>query len=107
MLRKNSDPSFRPVGGTPWKLRGLVLVGVVAVLVALRNDLWHATSVEPLLWGFLPVGLWWQAMVSILAAGMMWLMVRLAWPRQLEELEQPAAVKASDEHRPFQSEDKA
>ena len=38
-----------------------------------------------LLFGFLPVALWWQALVSLLAAGLMALMVRFAWPFDLED----------------------
>jgi hypothetical protein len=57
---------------------------MVLVILALRHDFWNWTSPQPLL-GFLPVGLWWQAGVSILACVMMGLMVRWAWPQHLEE----------------------
>jgi hypothetical protein len=92
MLRKNADDSRRPMrqkARQRWIV--WVLAAVVLALLAIRNDFWHARSVEPMLFGYLPVGLWWQAMVSILAAFMMWLMVRLAWPHHLEELEHAPA----------------
>ena len=59
---------------------------LVALLVlVLRHDYWNWDTPHPLLFGFLPVGLWWQGLVSILAALMMWLMVRFAWPAELED----------------------
>lgn len=57
----------------------------VAVVVLLRHDYWQWTAVGPLLLGVLPVGLWWQAGVSVLASLAMALMVRWAWPAELEE----------------------
>jgi len=71
------------------KLSGMVVLGLsllFLVVLILRNDLWNWNTPDPLLFGFLPVGLWWQGLVSILAAVMMWLMVRLAWPHELERL---------------------
>ena len=61
-----------------------ISAGRSGVLV-LRHDYWNWDTPHPLLFGFLPVGLWWQGMVSVLACGMMWLMVRFAWPGELEE----------------------
>ena len=62
-----------------------LLTLVAAAVIALRHDYWWWNSPEPLLFGVLPAGLWWQAVVSILASLMMWLMVTLAWPAALEQ----------------------
>ena len=62
----------------------LLALGALFVLV-LRHDYWNWDTPYPLLFGFLPVGLWWQGMVSILAAILMALMVRFAWPGELED----------------------
>ena len=62
-----------------------LLPALVLVLLILRHDYWWWDDKGPLLFGFLPVGLWWQALVTLLAAGMMWLLVRFAWPGHLEE----------------------
>jgi hypothetical protein len=62
----------------------LLTLAAVAVLV-LRHDYWFWDTPYPLLFGFLPVGLWWQGLVSILAAGLMALMVCFAWPQELED----------------------
>ena len=62
---------------------------VFLVVLFLRHDYWNWDTPGYLLFGFLPVGLWWQALVTILASFMMWLMVTLAWPSHLDE--KPAA----------------
>jgi len=76
----------------------VLLAAVALALIVIRFDLWHWKTVEPLLFGFLPVGLWWQAMVSILAAFMMWLMVRLAWPEHLEQAERLSPAASPNEN---------
>jgi hypothetical protein len=64
----------------------ILLLALVALIVfILRHDYWNWDTPYPLLFGFLPVGLWWQGVVSILAAVMMWMMVKFAWPQHLED----------------------
>jgi hypothetical protein len=73
----------------------LLLAIVALVVIVLRHDYWNWDTPYPLLLGFLPVGLWWQGLVSLLAAGMMWMMVRFAWPQHLED----EAMSADQERR--------
>ena len=54
-------------------------------LLVMRHDYWNWDTPYPLLFGSLPVALWWQALVSLSACALMWLMVRLAWPHELED----------------------
>ena len=61
-----------------------MLIGVLILVLVLRHDFWNWDTPGYLLFGFLPVGLWWQGMVSICACLMMWLMVTFAWPGELE-----------------------
>ena len=64
----------------------LVLLTLAAVTVwILRHDYWNWNTPYPLLFGFLPVGLWWQGLVSILASVLLALIVRFAWPQALED----------------------
>ena len=63
----------------------LWLTLVFLLVLFLRHDYWNWSEPRPLLFGFLPVGLWWQGVVSIFAAVMMALMVKFAWPAHLEE----------------------
>ena len=38
----------------------------------------------PLVFGFVPIGLFYQACFSVAAAFLMWLLVKFAWPEHLE-----------------------
>ena len=62
-----------------------LLTLIFLLVLFLRHDYWNWDTPGYLLFGFLPVGLWWQSLVTILASIMMWLMVKLAWPYHLEE----------------------
>ena len=66
--------------------RILLLLGISAVYLV-HQDFWNWTRVEPLLFGFLPIGLWVHAAYSLLASALMWLLVKFAWPRSLEDIE--------------------
>jgi hypothetical protein len=63
--------------------KALLTLAVVAVYV-LHQDVWFWRTARPLVFGFLPVGLAYHAFFSILAAGLMWLLVTHAWPAELE-----------------------
>jgi hypothetical protein len=67
-----------------WLLSGLVLI-----VFALHQDVWNWTRMEPLVFGFLPMGLAYHAAYSILAAVTMWVLVRFAWPQELERAAEP------------------
>ena len=62
-----------------------LLALLVAVLFILHQDLWFWRSARPLVLGFLPIGLFYHACYSVAAAGMMWLLVKHAWPAHLEQ----------------------
>ena len=66
-------------------MKTTLLTLVVLLVIVLRHDYWWWDKTEPLLFGFLPVGLCWQAVVTLMAAGMMWMLARFAWPAHLEE----------------------
>ena len=62
-----------------------VLTLLFLFVLFLRHDYWNWDAPGYLLFGFLPIGLWWQALVTIVASIMMWLMVTFAWPSHLED----------------------
>ncbi len=68
--------------------RTLLAVAVLALYV-LHQDIWFWRTAHPLVFGFVPIGLFYQGCFSVAAALLMWLLVKFAWPSHLEnEVEQ-------------------
>lgn len=66
------------------KTRSALLIWLgAAVLFCLHQDVWLWDD-RRLLLGFLPIGLGYHAVFSILAAGLWALAIRVAWPEHLE-----------------------
>ena len=74
----------------------LLGLGVVA-LYALHQDIWFWDVAQPLVFGFLPIGLFYHAVYSVAIALFMILLVRVAWPVKLErEVERESPETAED-----------
>jgi hypothetical protein len=67
--------------------RGLLAI-LVLTLYVLHQDWWFWRSATPLVFGFIPIGLFYHAAYTLAVAALMWLLVRLAWPSHLESDEQ-------------------
>ena len=98
LVQEPADAERHPSSSRPRRRRSalalfLLTLAAAAVLV-LRHDYWNWDTPYPLLFGFLPVGLWWQGLVSILASVLLALMVRFAWPQELED-----EALAAEQHR--------
>ena len=65
-------------------MRRTLLILAFIVLYALHQDLWFWRTARPLVFGFLPIGLFYHAAFSVAASVFMWLLVRHAWPAHLE-----------------------
>ena len=65
-------------------MKNILLVVAVAVLYVLHQDIWFWRS-SYLLFGFIPIGLFYQGCFAIAAALLMWLLVTFAWPSHLEQ----------------------
>jgi hypothetical protein len=63
---------------------------MVLVVYLLHQDCWNWKKVEPLVLGFLPVGLAYHAAYCVLASVMMAVLVKFAWPSWLEHVERHA-----------------
>jgi len=63
----------------------ILLILLIAAYYALHQDFWNWTSARPLIFGFLPVGLLYHALYTLGAAGIMALLVRVAWPERWEK----------------------
>jgi hypothetical protein len=65
-------------------MKKILLVAAVLLLYVLHQDFWNWRTAYPLVFGFVPVGLFYQACFSVASALLMWLLVRFAWPGHLE-----------------------
>jgi hypothetical protein len=75
-------------------MKRILLVVAVIALYALHQDFWNwrtarltipSLGIDWLPFGFVPIGLFYHALFSIAAAGLMWLLVTFAWPAHLEQ----------------------
>ncbi len=64
-------------------MKRILLVVAVVALYVLHQDIWFWRS-SYLVFGFIPIGLFYHAMFSFAAALLMWLLVTFAWPSHLE-----------------------
>jgi hypothetical protein len=71
-------------------MKKLLLFLFILAIYVLHQDFWNWAKSDPLIFGFLPIGLAYHAAYSVLAAAMMAVLVLFAWPKQLEEQEPPA-----------------
>ena len=67
--------------------KALLLTFLILVVYFLHQDFWNWKKAEPLVFGFLPIGLAYHAGYSILAAILMALLVKVAWPKHLEDVQ--------------------
>lgn len=69
-------------------MKSILLVVAVAALYILHQDIWFWRS-SRLVFGFIPIGLFYHGLFSVAASLLMWLLVTYAWPSHLErEVEQ-------------------
>ena len=61
-----------------------VLGLAVAAFYLLHQDLWFWSTARPLVFGFLPIGLFYHAAYSVAIAVLMAALIRWAWPADLE-----------------------
>jgi len=63
----------------------VALVALVTVLVyVLHQDFWFWRTARPLVFGMLPVGLFYHAVFTLASAALLWLLVTRMWPAHLE-----------------------
>ena len=65
-----------------------LLVSVLVLLALLHQDFWWWDDPTPVL-GFLPIGLAWHILLSVLSGVAWWLVTRHCWPEDLEDPESP------------------
>jgi hypothetical protein len=65
-------------------MKRLALVTGIALFYALHQDFWFWRAQEPRLFGVLPPGLWYHGIYTLACSLLMILLVRSAWPAELE-----------------------
>lgn len=65
-------------------MKKILLVVAVVALYILHQDIWFWRS-SYLVFGFIPIGLFYQGCFSVAASLLMWLLVTFAWPSHLEQ----------------------
>ena len=65
-------------------MRPLAAAALVALLYALHQDIWFWRAARPLVFGVLPVGLFYHAAFTVVTAIALWVLVRLVWPHHLD-----------------------
>jgi hypothetical protein len=65
-------------------MKRVLLVLAVVALYLLHQDIWFWRTAHPMVFGFVPIGLFYHACFSVAASLLMWLLVTFAWPKQLE-----------------------
>ena len=68
------------------KAKPLLLTVLIIAVYLLHQDFWNWREVEPLMFGFFPIGLAYQAGYSVLAAILMAVLVKVSWPKHLENV---------------------
>jgi hypothetical protein len=64
--------------------RPLLVMTVIGVYL-LHQDFWNWRDATPLVFGFLPIGLFYHLCYTLLVAVVMYLLVKHAWPAHLEK----------------------
>jgi hypothetical protein len=62
-----------------------LLAAAVIALYLLHQDFWFWRASAPLVFGFLPIGLFYHVCYTLVISVLMWLLVKHAWPSRLEE----------------------
>ena len=73
------------MGARHRSIASLPLAFVTLLVYALHQDFWFWRTARPLVFGFLPVGLFYHAAYTALISLFMLYLVRHYWPSHLEE----------------------
>ena len=61
-----------------------IAIAAIVLLYVSHQDVWFWYQARPLVFGFLPIGLFYHAAHTVASAGALWLLVKYAWPSHLE-----------------------
>ena len=64
--------------------RSLLTITILALII-LHQDFWFWRTADPVVFGFIPIGLFYHACYTVAASLVMWMLVKQVWPDHLEE----------------------
>lgn len=65
-------------------MKALVYALIVLLAIA-HQDFWWWDDSETLILGFMPIGLFYHALVSVAAGVLWWMAVKFCWPKELDD----------------------
>jgi hypothetical protein len=84
--------------------RVLSAYAVLAALAVLLLDLWNWSSTGPLMFGWMPVGLWWPAAATLLCVPGLAYAFSVIWPdASPDEPDEPGASRPGEVRRSRQA----
>ena len=72
-----------------------LLALLVGAVLFFHHD-WWLWKDKTLVFGFVPVGLAYHAGYAVVASLVMWLLVKFAWPKEIDEAEAVLAAKVGE-----------
>ena len=61
-----------------------MLTALVAAFCVLHQDFWFWREARPLIFGILPIGLFYHAAYTVASSLLLWILVSAAWPSHLD-----------------------
>lgn len=80
-------------------MKRFLLIALVAALYLLHQDFWFWRESRPLVFGFLPIGLFYHVLYTLAVVVVMWLLVKFAWPGHLENYPENSSSKVEAHRR--------
>jgi hypothetical protein len=63
-----------------------LLAALVAVFYLLHQDVWFWRAARPVVFGVLPIGLFYHACYTLAVSAVVWILIRYTWPSHLDEV---------------------
>ena len=73
-----------------------VVYALIVLMAIIHQDFWWWDN-KTLVFGFMPLGLFYHALFSCMAAGVWALAIKLAWPSDIEEWAESADEQGGDQ----------
>ncbi len=66
---------------------------LIVLFALLHQDFWFWREARPLVFGFMPIGLFYHAAFTIACAGLMWWLAATMWPAHLDRADDPGGPR--------------